>query len=47
MIADRRADVFKLARVEFDAGLTEHLAQKQAADKMADRESVGLGDSKT
>ena len=46
LIADRRADVFKFARVEFDAGLTEHLAQKQAPDKVADRESVGPGDSK-
>ena len=42
MIADRRADEFEFARVEFDSRLTEHLAQKQAADEMADGQAVGF-----
>src|SRR5512145_2006899 len=43
MIGDWGADEFELARVEFDPLLSQHLAEKQAADKVPDGESIRLG----
>ena len=43
-ILRRHAEVFEFERIEFDSGFTQQLLQSDAAQVMADGETVGLGD---
>src|SRR5262245_17568669 len=44
IVLGRDADIFKLARIEFDAGIADHLVDNLVAVKVDDGESVWLGD---